>query len=231
MESVNLIVLMSLAFGLGMLHALDADHILAVSGLMVERKHRRSNVAFCLRWALGHGGVLVLLGVAIFLFGMHLPESFSQYAELAVGIVLVVIGVLLLLHLYRLNAHLHFHHHDGMPLHAHWHVHDQSRTASNTNHHQDHAAILVGVLHGLAGSAPLLVLIPVSTMESPLYGVAYLLVFSVGVLCAMLLFAGVFGYLQAFAQKQGERAMKLLRLLTGTGAIVCGIVLIRGVQL
>ena len=231
MESTNLILLMSLAFGLGMLHALDADHIMAVSGLMVGQQRRRRNFAFCLRWAVGHGLVLVLIGTAIFIFGMHLPDSVSQYAELFVGLILVLLGGVLLLNLYRSRVHLHFHHHDGLPLHAHWHVHEKSGTHSNKNHHHDHAAVFIGVIHGLAGSAPLLVLVPVSSLQSPLYGVIYLLLFSFGVLAAMLLFGGIFVYLQDFMQKQGERAIRVLRLITGSAAIITGVLVIRGVTL
>jgi nickel/cobalt exporter len=231
MDLSNLILIMSLAFGLGMLHALDADHIMAVSGLMVGQQRLRRNIAFCLRWALGHGLVLLLVGTALFIFGKQLPDSISQYAELLVGVILVLLGGVLLLNLYRLRAHLHFHHHDGIPLHAHWHVHKKSEVHANRNHHQGHAALFIGVVHGLAGSAPLLVLVPVSAMQSPLYGVIYLLLFSVGVLVAMLLFGGVFGYLQGFMLRQGERAIKFLRLVTGSAAIITGVLVIRSVTL
>lgn len=231
MESTNLIVVLSLAFSLGMLHALDADHIMAVSALMTNQSNRRRNLGFCLRWAAGHGAVLLLIGIALVTFGYHLPEAVGKHSELIVGVMLVAIGCYLLSKLIRRKAHLHFHRHDGIPAHSHWHVHEKSNTRASikASHKHDHAAVIVGVLHGLAGSAPLLALIPVSMMQSPAKGILYILIFSLGVILSMLIFGGLFGHIMKLTQRRGEQATKYLRLFTAAGSIVIGATIIRSV--
>lgn len=205
--------ILSLAFGLGMLHALDADHIMAVSGLASRRPSLRGSLRFCTRWAMGHGLVLLVIGGAVLLLGMAIPESLSTLAELLVGVVLIVIGAWVLWDLLKQRAHLHFHTHDHLPQHAHWHSH----AANNKEHHTDthkheHRAVLVGVLHGTAGSAPLLALLPLSAMNnSPWQGMFYLILFASGVLVSMLIFGGLLGGTFHWLARWGTRSIQVLR--------------------
>lgn len=224
MEGPGITAVFSLAFGLGMLHALDADHVMAVSGLCSARPGWRTSLAFCLRWALGHGLSLLLIGMAVILFGMSIPVALSSMAESLVAVVLIGIGAYVIYDLWRRRAHLHFHHHDELPQHAHWHTHNAQE---RVEHHQErhvhrHGAMMVGVLHGMAGSAPLLALIPLSRVGSPWVAVAYLLVFSLGVLMAMLLFGGVLGGVYGWLSRWGNRLVYSLRLLVGCGAMLFG---------
>jgi high-affinity nickel permease len=81
---------LTLAFGLGLMHALDADHIMAVSGLASARPGRRRALAFCARWAIGHGLSLLSIGAAVLLLGLAIPVSLSAHAESLVGVVLML---------------------------------------------------------------------------------------------------------------------------------------------
>lgn len=214
--------LFALAFGLGLLHALDADHIAAVSGMASHRPGLRGSVRFCLRWALGHGSVLMAIGGAVLLLGMAIPERLSAVAEYLVGGVLVLIGAMIFYDLYRRRAHIHFHSHNDLPRHAHWHVHSGHSRHDKTAHRHGHAATLVGALHGLAGSAPLLLLLPLGQMDSPLQGIVYLIFFCVGVVAAMLLFGGVLGLVLARFTGAGGRFVNYLRGAVGVGTIGYG---------
>jgi len=225
------LAVLSLAFGLGLVHALDADHIMAVSGLSVRKPRLKYCVQFGLRWAVGHGFSLLLIGGSVLLLGMAIPESLSQTAELLVGVVLIGIGLWVIYELVSRRAHIHFHQHDGIPRHAHWHVHQEQsahtprkRTAHKESvHKHEHSAVMVGMLHGTAGSAPLLALIPLVDLgDSPLLGMGYLFLFSLGVIVSMLTFSGLLGVTFKWISQWGNRAVKLLRTGVAMNAIGFG---------
>lgn len=218
MEPGGLYTMLSLAFGLGMLHALDADHIVAVSGLASSRATFRDTLRFCLRWSLGHGLTLLLIGMAVLVLGMAIPAALSRFAEEAVGFVLIAIGLYVLWDLLRHRAHIHFHAHNGFARHAHWHRHGDDRVS----HRHQHSAVMVGMLHGTAGSAPLLALLPLSAQSHPWYGVAYLLTFGVGVLLSMLLFGGVLGAVFRGLAACGGWLIRALRIAVAFGSIGFG---------
>lgn len=233
--SIELGGVLVMAFGLGMLHALDADHVIAISGLNCQKPDKRNSLLFCARWAFGHGGTLLLIGGAVMFLGMAIPERLSAVAENFVGIVLVIIGLMVLLDIYRQRAHLHFHRHHGLPHHAHWHTHgDGHRNGyqySQQDHQSDkhmhsHAPVFVGVLHGVAGSAPLLALLPLSQMKSPWTGMFYLILFGMGVFIAMLIFGGVIGQVFGWLKSWGNSLVNLLRLTISLLSIAYGLKLV-----
>ncbi|MGD8566598.1 MAG: sulfite exporter TauE/SafE family protein [Gammaproteobacteria bacterium] len=229
MGSIDIVGLISLAFGLGMVHALDADHIVAVSSLAGTRVNRRDTMGFCIRWALGHGLSLLLIGSCVFLLGMAIPQELSHYAETMVGAVLITIGLMLCRQLIRQNAHLHVHHHDGLPPHAHWHTHDQHQTDHHRDRHRHrHTAVLVGLVHGTAGSAPLLVLIPLAKIGTPWMGMLYLTTFSIGVMITMLIFGGVLGSVYQWLSRHGPAFIKTAKALIATVSMGYGSYLLAG---
>lgn len=235
MDSSHIFTILSLAFGLGLLHALDADHIMAVSGLAARRPSLRNSLRFCSRWAIGHGLTLLLIGGAVLLLGMAIPEQFSALAEGFIGIVLIAIGLWILWDLLHSRAHLHFHDHDNLPRHAHWHAHHDHSAPHSLQHNEDphqhkHSAVLVGVLHGAAGSAPLLVLIPVAGLgNSPWLGMGYLALFGLGVLLAMFIFGGLLGSTFAWLDRWSTQALRLTRTGVAISAVGFGLYLLQTV--
>lgn len=219
----GLIAILTLAFGLGLVHALDADHIMAVSGLAARHGRGRAALGFCLRWAFGHGLTLFGIGGAVLWAGAHLPAAFGFHAEVLVGLVLIWIGYGVLRDVWRQSRRLRRHRHPGYPAHTHWH-HPQP---SGDDQH-DHRAVLVGMLHGAAGSAPLLVLLPITRQTGTAYALLYLLVFSLAMLAVMLVFGGLLSGLFARLQRAGERSMQALRGLIAAGAMAAGAHLIHG---
>jgi cytochrome c biogenesis protein CcdA len=215
---------LALAFGLGLLHALDADHLLTVCGLstLPDKKLTRlqrgwSRLRACGHWALGHGLTLLALGALVLIVGIALPPWLGHYAEVGIGIFLIGLGVAALMRLRRrTDAHVHFHRHDGGLPHLHWHTH-----AHGPAHRHRHAAVLAGIMHGTAGSAGVLALVPVATSGDAWLGIAYLLSFAVGVLVAMLVFGGA---LSGLAARLANRpaALATLRALLAVGTIGFG---------
>jgi len=118
--------ILAVAFGLGMVHALDADHIAAVANLAGHGPSRRNALLAGGLWALGHGLSLLLSGAAVLLLGMAIPERFSALAEHLIALVLIGIGLWVLRDLYRRRVHLHFHSHDGLLQHGHLHAHPRN---------------------------------------------------------------------------------------------------------
>ena len=229
MENTDLLTLITLAFGLGILHALDADHIMAVSGLASTRVSLRNSLQFCFRWAAGHGLALLIIGSCVYILGMAIPHSLSHYAESAVGIMLIAIGLWIIWELKIKNAHLHFHRHEGLPEHAHWHAHTHKHNQHSKDPHiHKHNAVIVGILHGTAGSAPLMVLLPLAKLGSPVYGIAYLVVFSMGVLTTMIIFGGFIGGIYQWLSKLGTSFVKTLRIIIAASSIVFGAYLVSG---
>ena len=174
---------------------------------------------------------LLLIGSAVLLLGMAIPEHLSAVAEALVGAVLIVIGLWVLWDLRRSRTHLHFHDHDDLPPHAHWHGHDQYTTHHDADQHQhQHSAVFVGVLHGTAGSAPLLALIPLTSLgHSPWLGMTYLALFSLGVLLAMFLFGGLLGSTFGWLDRCGNGVLRMTRAGVAASAMGFGLYLLQNV--
>ena len=221
MESANLAGIITLAFTLGMLHALDADHVIAVTGMASRNSRIRHGVSYGLKWAMGHGMTMMMMGMAVLLFGMVIPDAFSLWAERIVGAVLVMIGVLVLRDIRRQHLHLHFHQHEDGLRHAHWHKHDHKEHGKTHSH--KHGPLMVGMLHGIAGSAPLLAMLTMSIgMQTPWYALLYLLIFSLAVMFSMLLFGGVLSFCARLLQSRFEKMLIVIRMITGTAAMIIG---------
>jgi cytochrome c biogenesis protein CcdA len=180
---------LGLGFLLGMQHALEADHIAAVSSIAARRTDVRDIVKHGLTWGLGHTLTLfVFAGVAI-LLGHAIPESMARPLETAVGIMLVGLGAHVLWRLWRDRVHFHQHGHGDGTTHIHLHSHANEAAPHRRNAHQHQhgfrwRSLLVGLMHGMAGSAALLIL-AVSQVANPVSGILYVLLFGIGSMLGM----------------------------------------------
>jgi nickel/cobalt exporter len=205
-----------LAFVLGLVHAFDADHVMALSVFATKRRGVRAGIRAGLRWALGHGIVLLAVGVGLLLLGQSLPTQIAIASERLVGLVMILLGATVWISLIRQGSHLHFHAHDDLRPHAHWHKHEDS------GHGHEHGALLVGAAHGLAGSAPILAVLPAAA-RSPLLGIAYLVLFAFGVAVAMSVVSGLIGHFAGhLSQRPQIRGLAVLRACCASGSIVLG---------
>jgi hypothetical protein len=180
---------LGLGFLLGMQHALEADHIAAVSSIAAHRSDVADIVKHGLTWGLGHTLTLFAFAGAAILLGHAIPDTLARPIEAAVGLMLVGLGAHVLWRLWRDRVHFHAHRHGDGTRHIHVHSHAGDTSPHRASAHQ-HAhwfrwrSLLVGLMHGMAGSAALLML-AVAQVASPAAAVAYVLLFGVGSMLGM----------------------------------------------
>jgi len=181
--------ILGLGFLLGMQHALEADHIAAVSSIAARRTHIGDIVRHGLTWGLGHTLTLFVFAGAALLLGHAIPEHIARPIETAVGVMLVGLGTHVLWRLWRDRVHFHKHGHGDGTVHIHAHSHanetvPHARAAHAHAHGFRWRTLLVGLMHGMAGSAALLVL-TVSQASSPAVGLGYVALFGIGSMVGM----------------------------------------------
>jgi len=181
--------IMGLGFLIGMQHALEADHVAAVSSIAARRANLGDIVKHGLTWGLGHTITLFVFAGAAILLGHAIPEHVSRPLETAVGIMLLGLGAHVLWRLWRDRPHVHRHRHGDGTEHIHLHSHATDPAPhQRDNHVHAHGfrwrSLLVGLMHGMAGSAALLVL-AATQAASPAYGLLYVLLFGMGSILGM----------------------------------------------
>ncbi len=182
-----------LGFAVGLAHALEADHVAAVAAMVGQGDgSRRGIIARGAAWGLGHTLALFVICSAVLLLGLTISDRLGAALELAVGLMIVALGARVFWRLWRQRIHIHVHEHDGQRhIHAHSHAGDKAVHRASVHDHRHGARALlptlgVGLVHGAAGSAGLLVL----TMASaPGTGQALLTfaVFGIGSIAGMTL--------------------------------------------
>lgn len=181
--------ILGLGFLLGMQHALEADHIAAVSSIAARRTNISDIVRHGLTWGFGHTLTLFgFAGVAI-LLGHAIPERLAGPLETSVGIMLIGLGANVLWHLRRDRVHVHPHGHGEATRHIHAHSHGKDSEPHEQSVHQHRhgfrwRSLMVGLVHGMAGSAALVIL-TVSQVANPIYGMLYVALFGVGSMLGM----------------------------------------------
>ncbi|WP_375789339.1 urease accessory protein [Bradyrhizobium sp. Pha-3] len=219
--------ILSLGFLLGMQHALEPDHIAAVSSIAARRTHVGDIVKHGLTWGLGHTLTLFVFAGAAILLGHAIPETVAQPIETAVGVMLVGLGAHVWWRLWRDRVHFHTHSHgDGMThFHAHSHAGDilpHARAAHGHEHGFRWRTLLVGLMHGMAGSAALLVL-TVSQAPNPVIGLGYVALFGVGSMIGMGVLSSVIALPLAASARWLTWANRGLQMAVGAVTIAIGI--------
>ncbi len=216
-EPLQLVTLLGLGFVLGLKHALDADHVVAVSTIVSQAKSLRKSSLFGAIWGAGHTAALFLVGLTVLIFKLAIPDAIALSFEFLVGIVLVILGMDVLRKLIKDQVHLHRHKHDRI-LHAHFHSHEGS-----SSHSHMHKSFVVGMIHGLAGSAALMLLV-LPAAKSIFQGLLYILVFGIGSIMGMLIVSGIIG-LPFLLTAKSDRIHNTVKMLAGTISIVLGFII------
>lgn len=197
--------ILSLAFVIGMGHALETDHLAAMSNMLAQRGHRRALIARGAFWGLGHTLALFGFCAVVVLLGLTISGRAQAGLELTVGVMIVALGSQTLWRLHRDRVHIHVHEHDdGKHIHAHSHKgetlpHKEARH-DHTHRRTNAKALGVGLVHGAAGSGALLVL-TVSATQSINQALAYFAVFGLGSMAGMVALSTVVSLPLLLAQR------------------------------
>ncbi len=180
-----------LGFLIGMQHALEADHVAAVASIATGERSIGRILRHGVTWGLGHTLTLLLIGGTVVFLGSTVPDELARVLEFAVGVMLILLGGWVLQRLVRDRIHVHVHRHDGGVIHFHAHSHaGDSNPHDPRRHEHSHApgipirTLLVGMTHGMAGSAALL-LLTAASIDSASLGLLYIALFGVGSIAGM----------------------------------------------
>jgi high-affinity nickel permease len=222
---------LGLGFALGLKHAFEADHLAAVSTIVSERRSVLGAASVGALWGLGHTTSLVFAGLLVIVLGFAIPKPVADMLELCIAVMILTLGMRLLYLLLRKSARVHApaHSHEGRG-HIHLHYHGNDAHPPVQTHEGSHGGLsrrrtfLVGVLHGLAGSAALtlLVLTEVIRNGSPVLGLSYVLIFGIGSTSGMLIMSSLIGVPFALSARWPNRLSGVLQFSAATSSVVFG---------
>jgi ABC-type nickel/cobalt efflux system permease component RcnA len=227
------------ALALGAAHTFEPDHVAAVSAFVVRRPRPREAMAYGVRWAIGHGGVILVAGTVLVALRLRVSADAGAVLERLVGATLIALGLWVFIGARRLHAHRHAHA-DGT-VHVHLHAHERPTSGDGHGHGHSapaagsvappptpghghrHAATAIGALHGLAGTAPAVALLPMASLDAPGPALAYLAVFGVGTAVAMGLYAMLAGVVAGRAAAHSGALGRGLARCAGIGSVAVGV--------
>ncbi|HKT33659.1 MAG TPA: sulfite exporter TauE/SafE family protein [Nitrospira sp.] len=221
MGDSSYMTILGLGFILGLRHALDSDHLAAVSTVLAERPSWRASSLVGLSWGVGHTAVLLFVGTIVLMLRVPIPEPFAIAAEALVGVMLVVLGALLGAKLIRERWHFHHHDHDGTR-HVHFHNHRHAEDHGHVHWWRESLRPLcIGMAHGLAGSAALLLLV-VASANSVLDGLLYIAVFGCGSILGMMLIGLALSVPVVWSLRVGRPLFLAVQGMASVGSIALG---------
>jgi hypothetical protein len=184
------LAVLGLGFFLGLRHALDVDHLAAVSTIVSQRRSIWRSALVGVVWGIGHTTSLLVVAIAVIALHAEISPALGQMLELGVAIMLMTLGVRLLATVLRGGAiHVHVHDHAG---HTHVHPHVHAPDVPGHDHAPSHRRpFLVGLVHGLAGSGALMLAV-VATISDPMLAIVYVVIFGVGSIGGMAITSTLF---------------------------------------
>ena len=221
---------LALGFLIGMQHALEADHVAAVSAMAVGRSGSKRALVFRgAVWGMGHTITLFAICAAVILAGLTLTDQAAAALEFGVGVMLVLLGIDVVRRMRKKRVHFHLHSHGEDTPHLHAHSHAGSEQPHERDAHE-HAhpsgfpvrALLIGLVHGAAGSAGLLALAVAGT-QSPWVAVGYVALFGIGSILGMAALSFVAAWPLSTAERHAKRLHGALTLGAAALAVILGI--------
>jgi len=229
----NIINLLMLGLLLGLRHALDADHVAAVASLTSQKQSLSNSIKQGAAWGAGHSITLFLFGSIVIFMDTMMPDYLARKLEMAVGIMLVLLGADVIRRVVRSKLHFHSHQHENG--HSHFHAHSHAGQSlsqpKNLMHDHQHArtfpvrALMVGLMHGMAGSAAV-ILLTFDAGTSPLHGMLYILLFGTGSMIGMALLSVIISLPLRLFAKQLTWAHNSFQVLIGVLTIGLGILMV-----
>jgi sulfite exporter TauE/SafE len=247
----SLFAILALGFFLGIRHATDPDHVIAVTTIVSRHRTMRSAALIGAVWGVGHTLTILIVGGGIILLGWVIPARVGLSLELSVGVMLMVLGALTLAGFIRRAGepvvaddhspaahHSHAHRH-GDYVHTHAHGHDPEshphrpdetplgrldRRLGSLGLYQLIRPLLVGVVHGLAGSAAIALLV-LATISHAGWALLYLLLFGLGTIVGMMLITAIIVWPFAYSDRRLARLNAGLRVASGVISLLFGLAL------
>jgi len=213
----DVITVLGLGIFLGLEHALDGDHIAAISTLVSKHKNFRKASILGVFWGLGHTTTLLIAGIFVLFLKIAIPEKIALSLEFVVGIMIVILGFSVVRDVIFSKKHMHKHSHNG---HTHLHVHSHKQTSDHVHYHKP---FIVGLIHGLAGSAALMLLV-LSTVESRLLGLLFIMIFGIGSIIGMSIVSGAISLPFIFSS-QKELTNRRIRYIAGSFSMLFGLMI------
>jgi high-affinity nickel permease len=218
------IAVLLIGFIFGLYHAIEADHLAAVSAIVSEHKNVLTAAVIGGFWGLGHTVSLFFVGASVIFLKFQISESTEGILEGVVGLMLVFLGLNAIRKIISAQQiHAHTHDHDGHK-HSHLHIHEDEK-AEPSHHRFAPRSVLVGMIHGLAGSAGLMLLV-LPTIPSPGVALLYITVFGVGSIAGMMIMSFFMGLPLYFTADRFVTINKCIRLFAGLFSLVWGAMLI-----
>jgi len=214
---IEISLLLAFGFLLGMKHALDADHVVAVSTIVSKSKSIRKSSLIGAFWGLGHTTTLLIVGIAILALKLVIPQAMALSFEFLVGIMLVALGLVIVRKFILEKYHFHFHEHESSS-----HIHFHSHRREN-NHSHMHRPFLIGLIHGLAGTAALSLLV-LASVQTIYQGILYILIFGLGSITGMLIMSSAISLPIIFSSKFIN--LRKIELTAGLLSVLLGLVII-----
>jgi ABC-type nickel/cobalt efflux system permease component RcnA len=226
------VIALGTAFLLGLIHAIEVDHMIAVTAFVSTRPALRAAAGFGARWGLGHSLAVLAAGGLLLATGLRWPAGYDAIGEGLVGVMLVAVGLWAMRRARKLHLHPPEEHGDHLHLHAHGaaepgHAHEHDRHHHHHAHHHPAPAArgitLVGMLHGLAGTSAVVALVPVTLMDRAAVGLGYLLAFGAGTMLAMTGYAVLAAVAMRQATEASVRLGQKLGAFVGVGSVIVGV--------
>ncbi len=224
----SLAAILALGFILGLKHATDADHVVAVTTFVSEQKSLVRSCWIGAFWGAGHTFSLAVAGLAVILLKIQIPAWLETRLELGVAVMLVVLGARVLYKTWNqeLELHRHLHAHaPGASPHVHWHLHKRGTLHEHRGWlHVGLRPLLVGMVHGAAGSGALMLLV-LSTIHSSLQAILYIVVFGVGSIAGMLVISMLLALPMHWIGTRVASSYRPIQIFAGLFSCVFGLIL------
>jgi len=211
-----------IGFMLGLQHAIEADHLAAVSTIVSEKKNLFTASLVGGLWGVGHTVSLFAVGLLVVLLKLQISDSAEARLEALVGGMLILLGLNALRKLFREKVHVHVHEH-GEREHA--HIHSHTSESPESHHRFSVRSVVIGMVHGLAGSAALMLLI-VPAIGSPTIALLYILVFGIGSIGGMMAMSFLIGLPMHFTAGRFAAVNKVIRLAAGAFSFGLGCLIV-----
>ena len=217
-------VILGLGFFLGLKHATEADHLAAVTTIVSGRGSIWNSALVGGLWGLGHTISLFIAGIFVLILNFQISEQTERALEFCVGLMLTILGLNVIRKLIK-GGKLHFHSHEhGGSKHVHPHIHEGEPDEAATHHGLSLSprALFIGMIHGMAGSAALMLLV-IPTIESRAVGLIYIVVFGVGSIGGMMLMSLLVSLPFRLTASKFERINHIMQVAAGVISISLGL--------